>query len=111
MNRSNGLVSDLEAPTDQLVDEICQRLSSLYAMLDASLADVGPTVDDIRAHAGEVIRRLTGPNGQTTATLIARTMWPPQPGKQVPVLWWDTPLGKLIDDVTTGPGSTSAAER
>ena len=109
MNCSHDDVGDFEAATDQLVDEICQRLTSLYALLDTSLADRGPPLADIRAHASEIIRRLASPNG-STAALVARTLWPPQPAEQVPVPWWETPLGTLISGVTREPtGSASAA--
>ena len=96
MNRSNGPVIDLEAATDQLVDEICQRIASLYALLDTSLADRGPAPENIRIHAGEHIDRMSGARGPTTAAALARTLWPPRPGEQIPASWWSTPLGRLI---------------
>jgi hypothetical protein len=98
MNDQNGRDSDLEAATDQLVDEICQRLTSLYVLLDTSLATDGPNLHDIRTHASEVVRRLRGPSGDVAASLVARILWPPQPGRQVPGRWWGTPLGRLLEE-------------
>ena len=106
MNDQNGRDSDLEAATDQLVDEICQRLTSLYALLDTSLADDGPNLHDIRAHASEVVRRLRGPSGDAAAAHVARILWPPQPGRQVPGRWWDTPLGRLLEERGAINGTT-----
>ena len=101
MNRQNGCDGDLDAATDQLVDEICQRLTSLYTLLDASVAEDGPTLHEIRAHASEVVRRLDGPDGRATATLVARILWAPHSGHQAPGWWWDTPLGALIHEAST----------
>jgi hypothetical protein len=94
----------LERATDQLVDEICQRLTALYTLLDASVADDGPTPDDIRDRAAQVVRRLVGTDGPDTAALVAKILWPPQPGRHVPSQWWDTPLGGLISTNVEGPG-------
>jgi len=110
MNCSHDDVEDFEAATDQLVDEICQRLTSLYALLDTTLAEHGPPLADIRTHASEIIHRLASPNG-STAALIARTLWPPQPAQQVPVPWWETPLGTLIDIITREPADATSATR
>lgn len=82
---------DIERATDQLVDEICQRLTSLYTLVDASLATNGPTLEDIRAHVNEVVARLVSVDGPATATVIARTLWPPDPDPQIPNRWWNTP--------------------
>jgi hypothetical protein len=117
MNCANGCDGDLEAATDQLVDEICQRLTSLYTLLDASVAEDGPTLHEIRTHAGEIVRRLQGPDGRAAATLVARILWTPQSGHRAPGWWWDTPLGTLIqqastkhrDDVAIGTGSERSA--
>ena len=100
MNCPNGCDSDLEAATDQLVDEICQRLTSLYTLLDASVAEDGPTLHEIRAHAGEVVRRLHGPEGPAAATLVARILWTPDSGHRAPGWWWDTPLGALLEQAS-----------
>ena len=103
-----GVVADHDAATDQLVDEICERLSSLYTLLDTSLTDHGPTVLDIRTHADEVVRRLAGPHGRATATLLARILWPPQPGHQIPAGWWNTPLATVLTHALARPQELTA---
>ena len=108
MNCPLGCERDLEAATDQLVDEICQRLTSLYTLLDASVADDGPTLHEIRAHASEVVRRLDGPDGRTTAALVERILWTPRSGHQAPGWWRDTPLGILIRQASTKPNDHAA---
>jgi hypothetical protein len=108
MNRPNGCDGNLEAATDQLVDEICQRLASLYTLLDASVAEDGPALHEIRAHAGEIVRRLDGPGGRAAATLVARILWTPHSGHQAPDWWWETPLGALIQQASTKHGNHAA---
>jgi hypothetical protein len=94
MNRSE--VADLEGATDQLVDEICQRLTALYALVDTSLDDAGPAVEDIRERAVHVVRRLSSSQSQSVARSISGTLWPRPPGLPIPPPWRGTPLGELI---------------
>jgi hypothetical protein len=96
MNRFNGTDVDLEAATDQLVDEICQRLATLYALVDLPMRTTGPPVDVIRANAAAVISRLAGPQSRPTAVAVARALWPPHLSGHAPPPWWSTPLGALI---------------
>ena len=80
MNRSTGLVADLQGATDQLADEICQRLSALYALVDTSLAEAGPPVEDIRERAEDVVHRLISSQSSVVADSIAQTLWALSPG-------------------------------
>jgi hypothetical protein len=96
MNCSNGPVADPEAATDQLVDEICQRLAALYSLVNLSLAEAGPPVAEIRTYATEIVSRLSRPAPRAVASAIARALWPVPSGVHVPPGWWTTPLGALI---------------
>ena len=60
MNHPAQIAVDLEEATDQLLDEICQRPSTIYALVNRSLDENGPPVDEIRQHAATLIdRRIT----------------------------------------------------
>ncbi len=96
MNRSDRPVADLEGATDQLVDEICQRLTALYALVGTSLADAGPSVEDIRERADAIVRQLISAQSHAVARSISRTLWPRPPGVPIPAPWQATPLGALI---------------
>ena len=96
MTTSSAAVVDLEAATDQLVDEVCARLTALYGLLDISVSETGVPVDVIRSRATEVVRRLASSQPRVAAGAIARALWPLQTATQVPPNWWDTPLGTVI---------------
>jgi len=96
MTHADDPVADPEAATDQLVDEICQRLSAVYSLVDLSLAEAGPPVEDIRTCAADVVRRLIEPEGRAVAISTACTLWPHPSSAAVPPAWWRTPLGVLI---------------
>jgi hypothetical protein len=122
LNESNEAVvgpdadgAELEAVVDQLVDELCQRLVALHGLVEASAADLGPRVAEIRARAGDMACRLTGPQARTAAVSVARALWPPQLGTPAPEAWWATPLGAVISNAVASPsrnsnGATTAAE-
>jgi hypothetical protein len=96
MNRAIDRVADSEAATDQLVDEICQRLATLFSLVDLSLGEAGPPVAAIRRCAAELVGRLTGPTSPSVALSIARALWPVASGVHIPPAWWTTPLGALL---------------
>jgi hypothetical protein len=96
MNRFDDPVADPEAATDQLVDEICQRLAALYSLVNLSFAEAGPPVEDIRMYAAEIVRRLARPDGRAVAISTSRTLWPHPASGAVPPDWWRTPLGALM---------------
>ena len=102
MNQSTEAV-DLEAATDQLVDELCNRLTALYGLLGTTLTETGPAVEDVRAQATELACRLHGSQSKATAASIARALWSPQLGTQVPRSWWATPLGAVIAAAVSPP--------
>jgi len=108
MNRSNGAVADLDRATDQLVDEICQRLDALYSLVNTTLTESGPPIDHIRRHAADVVRRVAHPHSHAEAIEVARTLWPQRSSAHVPVSWWTTPLGTLISPDLDGVVTTSA---
>jgi hypothetical protein len=108
MNCPDGPVADPEAATDQLVDEICQRLASLYSLVDLSLAHAGPPVAEIRTCATEIVGRLTLPAPRALAVSITRALWPAPSGVDVPPTWWRTPLGSLIAQ-SLGTRATASA--
>jgi hypothetical protein len=111
MSQSREAVVDLEAATDQLVDELCHRFTDLYGLLGIALAETGVAVEDIRAHATELAHRLNGPDATATAVSIARTLWS-QPGTPVPRSWWATPLGALLTErASEGPTPAAATRR
>ena len=103
MNQSAEAVVDLEAATDQLVDELCNRLTALYGLLGTTLTETGPAVESVRAQATELACRLHGSQSTATAASIARALWSPQPGTQVPRSWWATPLGAVIAAAVSTP--------
>jgi hypothetical protein len=105
MNQSSQPVVDIEAATDQLVDEICQRLAALYGLVQTSLTETGPPITDIRAQAVELTHRLNGPKAKGLAAVIARALWPPRAGTQVPRAWWATPLGRLLSNADSAPSA------
>lgn len=96
MNTSSAVVLDLEAATDQLVDEVCARLTALRGLLGIPIIDTAPPVEVIRSRATEVVCGLTSSQPRATAVAIARALWPLQTVTQVPSEWWDTPLGTVI---------------
>lgn len=108
MNRSVPDAVDLERATDQLVDEICQRLTTLHTCVNTSLAEVGPAIEDIRRNAPAVVERLSHADART-AIAVARTLWPPQPGAHVPTSWWTTPLARLIATALDGHAAATGA--
>ena len=110
MNRSDGPVADLDEATDQLVDEIGQRVVALDELLDTSIIDTGLSLEEIRRHAAEVVERLTDRKENAVAVLVTRALWPTQPGADVPAWWWATPLGTLIS-AARRRSSDSALER
>ena len=95
MNHFDDACVDPEAATDQLVDEICHRLAALYSLVDLSLADAGPPVEDIRIHAAEIVRQLAQPEPSSAATSISRVLWPHPSAAAVPAAWCTSPLGAL----------------
>ena len=107
MNRSDGHAATAEEATDQLVDEICQRLLALDELLDTSIVDTGLRRRDIRRHAADVVERLTDRPSNAAAVLITRTLWPLRPRADVPAWWWATPLGRLISAATKNAAATS----
>ena len=125
MNQTTEIIADLdeatadiEAAADQLVDELCHRLTVVYRLLGMSLAEDGPAVRDIRERATALAHELHGPRSARTATAIARALWPRHPDIQVPASWWATPLGTLMSTTlpthgpaTSGATSDGAAER
>jgi hypothetical protein len=104
MNDRVGAIADLEEPTDQLVDEICQRLSSLYALVNTSIADTGPPIERIHLHAAQLVDQRRGPRSATLAGAVARTL-SPLAGGQVPAGSRSTPLGELLTQAVTTPSS------
>ena len=103
MSRADGHVDDLEGATDQLVDEIWQRLAALFELVDTSLAEAGPSPHQIRRHAAATIYRLTNLGPASTAETIARTLWSTHSGAGVPAWWWATPLGQLLSRALETP--------
>jgi anti-sigma B factor antagonist len=94
-------VVDLERATDQLVDEIFQRLTAVHDLIDSSPS--APPPDEIRRRAAALVGRLTDAHPHGIATALTRSLWPPQPDVQIPASWWTTPLGQLVANALDPP--------
>ncbi len=86
---------DPERPVDQFVDEVCDRISELHALLDLDRDGVDPMIARRAAH--KVLTALRSDRAPDVASQLVTALWSTTRGGHVPAGWLTTPLGELVD--------------